>query len=918
MNQARVHTFSMKALIVLLLTLNICAYAQANALTKLDSLFLSYRIKTLPEKLYLHTDRDRYSIQDSILFKGYLCDATLHTQATLSKYIYVELITSTSEAVARVKIKSDSLGRFSNIIKIPTTIPLGKYSITAYTKLMQNQGASCFFYKNIEIYDSNLPTIISSVNYEEYNDEKFRTDFYFTSATNIPLKNIDIDVRYEENGKWKDKIIKTDTLGRAHFNHRIEKDKELKVTLRKGELGYEQNHILSIKEDDFDFQFMPEGGDLISGTTQKLAFKSIGTDGYHVESEGNIYESDGKLVYPFKTTYKGMGVVNVLLDHNKSYYAEVRSGTRTCKVSLPPIKEHGASIIAVLQKKALILGVINSKGFDLSDYALAIHTRGKIITQTRQLAGNIFTVPTELLRPGISEAILYNVKTHELLSRRSIFRYDEQAPVAIQTSLPQNNTRDKVNISLTLQDADKQPIAGDFSVAITDAKFVTIDNTNNIVTDLLLTSDIKGHIEDPAAYFTDNTNLTMYKRDLLMMTQGWGRFNTATILKDSVPLRAFEPESEIYIRGKVRGLFTKKPKNTTLLIMDSRTMVPSLTELNSHNSFTLRDLDIPYGTSYIATVLNKSGRSGLLEIDILDHDKFPQIKSPIITKRAPRYTNTLHTQFLPQGEQEENFYYINGMMNYLLGEVTVESSFLHTEEDIFAQNTALTASTLKHYSTIYQALSYFPELTVRGFEVFLSEGSNYFGASTSQHDITSNYEDTSSDEETFDDTSLLGDDGMFELQPGLSIDGESCPIEMLSTININDVVSLNYITADEAMGNSTQNSENGVITIRLKPLRDREGDMPSPALALINPLGYSPEVTHYNPRYEIDSVRNDNSTPDQRITLGWFPLVRPNKDGQIQLDFFTSDRKASNYTIELEGITQDGTPINFVEILENR
>ena len=55
-------------------------------------------------------------------------------------------------------------------------------------------------------------------------------------------------------------------------------------------------------------------------------------------------------------------------------------------------------------------------------------------------------------------------------------------------------------------------------------------NNDNMVSSLLLSSDLKGFVEDPYDYFSDNTPFLQQALDNLMLTNGWRRFDWSKIL----------------------------------------------------------------------------------------------------------------------------------------------------------------------------------------------------------------------------------------------------------------------------------------------------------------------------------------------------------------------------------------------------
>ena len=74
------------------------------------------------------------------------------------------------------------------------------------------------------------------------------------------------------------------------------------------------------------------------------------------------------------------------------------------------------------------------------------------------------------------------------------------------------------------------------SVSLCDAGVVERDTVNaNAEADLLLCSEIRGYIEKPNHYFEAPTPRVDAELDLLMMTQGWRRYDMDSIVNRRYP-----------------------------------------------------------------------------------------------------------------------------------------------------------------------------------------------------------------------------------------------------------------------------------------------------------------------------------------------------------------------------------------------
>jgi hypothetical protein len=82
------------------------------------------------------------------------------------------------------------------------------------------------------------------------------------------------------------------------------------------------------------------------------------------------------------------------------------------------------------------------------------------------------------------------------------------------------NKRARNEIQITVPDS----LPANFSVAVTDASIDT-DSSDNIISHLLLTGDIKGQVYNPSHYFLNTSDSINQHLDLVMLTHGWRRFN---------------------------------------------------------------------------------------------------------------------------------------------------------------------------------------------------------------------------------------------------------------------------------------------------------------------------------------------------------------------------------------------------------
>ncbi|NOS91989.1 MAG: hypothetical protein HOP30_08705 [Cyclobacteriaceae bacterium] len=112
--------------------------------------FDGYRTKNLQEKIYVHTDRPTYLAGETVWFKIYLTDASLHKALDLSRVAYLEVINTNDVAAFQFKIEMKN-GAGSGSFAIPFDWNTDNYTIRCYTNWMKNFDSDFLFEKTISI-----------------------------------------------------------------------------------------------------------------------------------------------------------------------------------------------------------------------------------------------------------------------------------------------------------------------------------------------------------------------------------------------------------------------------------------------------------------------------------------------------------------------------------------------------------------------------------------------------------------------------------------------------------------------------------------------------------------------------------------------------------------------------------------------
>src|SRR5690606_28399622 len=240
------------------------------------------------------------------------------------------------------------------------------YRVRAYTKWMMNFDMGYFYNKVIPIGDAINKKLGSDVSFEpDGNKTKAILQFRDRQGQLLSRKKLS----WEANDGW-DPFDKgkgeTDALGRVVVslsNKEKEKFKNgrLVVKLEDGETLVGQYPLRNAIW-EADVQFFPEGGDLISGISKKVAFKAVSSTGLGLKVKGKIIDSKKQEVASFEDLGLGMGSFNLVPVSGESYKAMVTFENGEQKTfDLPAVVDNKVNVVFAKQEGEFInLGIVTN------------------------------------------------------------------------------------------------------------------------------------------------------------------------------------------------------------------------------------------------------------------------------------------------------------------------------------------------------------------------------------------------------------------------------------------------------------------------------------------------------------------------------------------------------------------------------
>lgn len=465
------------------------------------------------EKVYLHFDNTSYYQGDTIWYKAYVVDAVTGKGSRISRPLYVELVDQLGNVAERQTIKLTD-GEGHGQISLARTFFTGYYEVRAYTKWMLAFGDDPqYFSRTFPIYRKRVP------------------------------------------GQQK-RSIATYRMDKSMKQRPQEKLKEMEV------------------------RFFPEGGRLVKGIPSVVGFETASRDSGWVDVEGVLLNAQGEGVAPVATYHEGMGSF-MYTPGDKPGSVEIEYKGKKTRVRLPEAIDEGFVMTATTKETQIDVTVRRSSRNLSEPTALFVFSQGLPCTFIPVEFGSSLSrriiIQTDSLPEGVLRLALVNERGVILSDRltfvypRQMLHFDARADARIYQPYAKGNCR------IRLTGADGQPVEGaHVSVAVRDAldmDYRPFDN--NICTDLLLTSGLKGYIHEPGFYFAPGRDETgalpsAGKRkmlDNLLLIRGWRQYDLeeAFGLKKAAP--KYSPEPDLTLYGHVESWFGKSQAGLELSVL---------------------------------------------------------------------------------------------------------------------------------------------------------------------------------------------------------------------------------------------------------------------------------------------------------------------------------------------------------------
>ena len=628
-----------------------------------------------------------------------------------------------------------------------------------------------------------------------------------------------------------------------------------------------------------------------------------------VNVKGSIKNHSGVPVDSIISEHDGMGSFSLEPAINETYTANwMDESGNTYTTPLPVAKNNG---IALQIKPLAERDIITVKRSTIAPeemktlYLIAHMNQHPVFSATINLQTKntiVSEIPTASLPTGILQITIFNANWIPV-AERIVFvnNHEYEFITKINTLVKGLGKREKNVLELTITDS----ATSNLSVAITDAGLNTeVKFSNNIFSQLLLCSDLKGYIYQPAYYFSGDDDSIDNHLDLVMLTHGWRRFKWEEITKGKVPELLYSKDTgSLMLEGQVKNIskfkLPKEGQKITMLLqaLDSSQQIFS-SSLQSNGSF--------------SQPINSFFDSAKLNYQFVNHQQ--------LNAKANIY---FELNFLPKppdySESSSKNWFAHSIDSSVLNKSLYfleEDNKIEKDKQAHRLADVIVKSKLKKQAELLDE-QYTSGLYRGGDAIKLDviADPKYHNGMTFAQYITNKvpglrvgYDSLGSPYLSWrGDTTDVYLDEMYVSQSGMS--------SGLKNINMNDIGYIKIFPpgSSSGMANSQHvgGSPGGAIALYSKTGDNRDNAFSVFKIAKLE--GYTAYKEFYSPDY---SDPPKDFFKDARATLYWNPMILSKVSGnKIKIEFYNNDY-SKKLRVVLEGINAEGRLTRTEKIIE--
>lgn len=855
------------------------------------------------EKVYLHFDKPYYAVGDTIWFKAYIASGQ-DQPSDLSKIVYVDLITDKDTVVRAMRLPVVNTSAYGSVTLDPLVYKSGNYRVRAYTYWMLNGDEAYFFNKNIQIGNAINRKVITTISIkgdEAGSSPRANVQVLYKDPEGNPLANARVGWRlisnFEDISKGRGT---TDANGVLTLSLTANQKTALEAAVLETILETADDKQIAstfpLKNSfaEADIQFFPEGGEFIENVRSKVGFKALGEKGLGIGVTGEVVDNTGKAVATLESQHLGMGIFALTPEPGQSYKANLTFSNGVKKtVALPAAKSAGIvlSVINTDPANLLLRITSNTRFFSANqnkNFYIVARSKGVICYAAKaSLTAATFSgsIPKDKFPTGIVQVTLFSSSGEPITERLVFIKQQDVISLAVSSDKKTYGVRQPVKMNVTAKSNDV-PVEGNFSISVVNESKVPFDENkeSTILSTFLLSSELKGYLEEPNYYFNQVNEKKRSDLDVLMLTQGYRKFAYKDILANKRPNISFLPEQGMEFSGTLRsanGMPVSKG-SLKLVVPKSRFYAEVLTDVNG--VFKFKNVVVPDSAEVSITARTATGSRNMMIM--LDGSAFPAVTKNV---NAPGEVLNIDSILSPYLQNSQRQYRLSTQM---LQEVVVKA-----------------APIKKASHSDYPALSGLSMLADHTIDNERFKGCNVMTSCLQGAAMGLTFADNN-----FYVTRVYNSG--LRVPVSIFLDGMQIEATFLNNIVPSDVESVEIFLKDDlGLVNRTYGT-NGVLSIyskkdAKKPVTadDLKKLFPPNNVLTFSPQGFIKSREFYSPKYVTPGSRSAGS--DLRTTIYWNPRIFTDKNGNMSFEFYNGDN-TGNYKAIVEGTDIDGNLARFI------
>ncbi|PHR72568.1 MAG: hypothetical protein COA67_04790 [Lutibacter sp.] len=354
-----------------------------------------------------------------------------------------------------------------------------------------------------------------------------------------------------------------------------------------------KKRVVEKGENKYDLQVFPESGYLLEEAENTIGLKAL-INGKGFVYTGKIEDSKGATVTSFKGNLFGMSRCSFYYHQNEVYTAIVTINGTTQRVSLPKAQKTGVifNVDNTDEEQVKLTLRTNKKTLPTlktTNFAIIFYRNNHIseavtlsLKNDTQISQNLFFDKSKLLN-GVNIVTLF--KNNQPIAERKFFvnKLEEQTALLVEKL-------DKVNDSIIYKIKTLGPnynsISAKLSVSTLPIDSKVFKETQNIKSSFLLSTYVKGAIENPSFYFSNTNEREQEFLDLLLLNQGWSTYTLQEKIEEINPKKEFDFESGFTLNGTVK----KFPKGYDIAILSKQNRLTTTSKFNKTNKFSFKNI----------------------------------------------------------------------------------------------------------------------------------------------------------------------------------------------------------------------------------------------------------------------------------------------------------------------------------------